>query len=118
MRLKLVMTGAILVLAALAMAQTMDEQAVEITDEADPQAVAGLAELTALAPPPLQLGADLGNACVCLCRQADPPHTQRWGHYERSIISGCKWSNRVCVVEGTLGTLGACTDSPAPLVGR
>lgn len=117
MRLKLVMTGAILVLAALAMAQTMEEPPAERGDDAD-QAVAGLAELAALAPPPLQLGADLGNACVCLCRQAAPPHTQRWGHYERSIISGCQWSDRVCVVDGTLGTLGACTDSPAPLDGR
>ena len=95
----------------------MDEQAVEPADDADQQ-LAGIAELTALAPPPLQLGADLGNACICLCRQADPPHTQRWEYYERSIISGCQWSDRVCVVEGTLGTLGACTDSPAPLVSR
>ena len=117
MRLKLVMTGAILALAALAMAQTMDEPPAAFADDAD-RPLAGLAELTALTPPPLQLGSDLGNACVCLCRQADPPRLERWGHYERSIVSGCKWSNRVCVVEGTLGTIGACTDSPAPLDGR
>lgn len=114
MRLRLVMTGAILVLAALAMAQTMEEPQADLVREGEQQ-LAGVAELAALAPPPLQLGADLGNACICLCRQADPPRAQRWGHYERSIISGCQWSNRVCVVDGALGTLGACTDSPAPL---
>ena len=117
MRLKLVMTGAILALAALAMAQTMEETPVELADDGDQQ-LAGVADLAALAPPPLQLGADLGNACVCLCRQADAPRAQRWGYYERSIISGCQWSNRVCVVDGALGTLGACTDSPAPLGAR
>ena len=114
MRLKLVMTGALLVLAALAMAQTMDEPPVSFADDPD-QPLAGQAELTALAQPPLQLGADLGNACVCMCRQAEEPRAQRWGHYERSIVSGCQWSGRVCVVEGTLGTIGACSESPAPL---
>ncbi len=117
MRLKLVMTGMVLVLAALAalaMAQTMDESPETYLDDSD-QPLAGQAALTALAPPPLQLGADLGNACVCLCRQAAPPRTERWGHYERSIVTGCQWTGRVCLVDGALGKIGACTESPAPL---
>jgi hypothetical protein len=114
MRLKLVMTGVVLVLAALAMAQTIDELPV-VFEDADDQPLAGQAELAALAPPPLELGADLGNACVCICRQADPPRTERWAHYERSIVSNCQWTGRVCVVEGALGTIGACTESVAPL---
>lgn len=114
MRLKLAMTGILLVLAALAVAQTMDEPQAVAVDDPD-QPLAGQAELTMLAPPPLQLGADLGNACICLCRQAGGQRTERWGHYERSIVTGCQWSGRVCVVEGSLGKIGACTDSPAPL---
>jgi hypothetical protein len=114
MRLKLLMTGMVLVLAALAMAQTMDEPPEAYADDSD-RPLAGQAELTALAPPPLQLGADLGNACVCLCRQAAPPRGERWGHYERSIVAGCQWTGRVCLVEGELGKIGACTESPAPL---
>lgn len=114
MRLKIVMTVAVLVLAALAMAQTMDEPAVVFEDDSD-LPLAGQAELIAVAPPALGLGADLGNACVCVCRQAAPPRTERWGHYERSIVSNCQWAGRVCVVEGALGTIGACTESPAPL---
>jgi hypothetical protein len=114
MKLKLVMTGVVLVLAALAMAQTVDEPPVALDDDPD-QPLAGQAELTALAPPALQLGADLGNACVCICRQADPPRAERWGYYERSIVSGCQWTGRVCIVESTLGTIGACTESAAPL---
>ena len=114
MKLKLAMTGVVLVLAALAMAQTMEEPPVVFEDDAE-QRLAGQAELTALAPSVLELGADLGNACVCMCRQADPPRAERWGHYERSIVSGCQWSGRVCVVEGSLGSIGACTESPAPL---
>ena len=115
MRRKLVMTGLVLVLAALAMAQTMDEPQETFEDDPD-QPVAGQEELRAVLPPPLELGSDLGNACVCVCRQADPPRAQRWGHYERSIVSGCQWGGRVCVVDGTLGTIGACTESVAPLV--
>ncbi len=114
MKLKLVMTGLVLVLAALAMAQTTDEPEVVFEDDPD-QPLAGLVELSALAPQPLELGADLGNACVCVCRQAEPPRAERWGYYERSIVSGCQWSARVCVVDGTLGTIGACTESAAPL---
>ena len=114
MKVKIVMAGLVLALAALAMAQTMEEPAAVVDDDPD-QALAGQTELTALLPPQLELGADLGNACVCVCRQADPPRTERWGYYERSIVSGCQWSGRICVVEGTLGTLGACTESAAPL---
>ena len=114
MKLKLLMTGVVLVVAALAMAQTMDEPPAAFDDDPD-RPPAGQMELAALASPPLGLGADLGNACVCMCRQAAPPRTQRWEYYERSIVSGCQWSGRVCVVEGALGTLGACTESPAPL---
>ena len=114
MKLKLVMTGVVLVLAALAMAQTVDEPAVVFEDDSD-LPLAGQAELIALAPPALQLGADLGNACVCMCRQADPPRAERWTHYERSVVSNCLWTGRVCVVEGRLGTIGACIESPAPL---
>lgn len=114
MRLKLVLTGVALIGAALAMAQTMDEPPVAGADDPD-QPVAGQARLSALAQPPLALGADLGNACVCVCRQADPPRNERWGYYERSIVSGCQWTDRVCVAEGMLGTLGACTEAPAPL---
>ena len=114
MKVKLMMTGVVLVLAALAMAQTTDEPAVVFDDDPD-QPLAGQVELTALAPAALRLGADLGNACVCMCRQANPPRAERWGHYERSIVSGCQWSGRVCIVEGAIGTIGACTESPAPL---
>lgn len=114
MKLKLLMTGVVLVVAALAMAQTMDSPAVELEDDPD-QPPAGQAALAALASPALALGADLGNACVCMCRQAEPPRAARWGYYERSIVSGCQWSGRVCVVEGALGTIGACTESAAPL---
>ena len=115
MKLKIVMAGLVLVVAALAMAQTMDEAVQPAFDDDPDQPLAGQAELAALAPAPLELGADLGNACVCVCRQAEPPRTERWGYYERSLVSGCQWSGRVCVVEGTLGTLGACTESAAPL---
>ena len=114
MRLKLVMTGVVLVVAALAMAQTMDDPSQALVDDPD-QPPAGQAELTALAPPPLGLGADLGNACICLCRQATPPRSERWSHYERSIVTGCQWTGRVCVVDGALGKIGACAESPAPL---
>lgn len=117
MRVKLVMTAVALTglaLAALAFAQTMEEQ--DETFAIDPdQPVAGRAELAAVAPPALGLGADLGNSCICVCRQASAKRTELWGHYERSIVSGCQWTGRVCVIEGTLGTLGACTESPAPL---
>lgn len=118
MRLKLVMTGLVLVLAALAMAQTREEPEtapVVVAESDDDEALFGQSELTAVLPPPLALGADLGNSCVCVCRQAEEPRAQRWAYYERSIVSGCQWSGRVCVVEGTLGNLGACTESPAPL---
>ena len=117
MRVKLVMTGVALValvLAALAVGQTMQEPALELADDPD-QAVAGQAELAALAPPALELGADLGNSCICVCRQAGDDRRERWDHYERSIVSGCQWTGRVCVIEGTLGSLGACIESPAPL---
>lgn len=114
MRLKLVMTGFALIVAALAVAQTIDEPAVAFEDDPD-QPLAGQTELTALLPPALELGVDLGNACVCICRQADPPRIERWGYYERSIVSNCQWAGRVCVVEGMLGTIGACAESPAPL---
>jgi len=114
MKLKLVMTGVVLVLAALAMAQTTDEPAVVFDDDPD-RPMAGQAELIALAPPALELGADLGNACVCMCRQAGPSGAEGWSYYERSIVSGCRWTGRVCVVEGALGTIGACTASAAPL---
>ena len=117
MRLKTVLTGVVLVvlvLAALAVAQTMEEPAVTFVDDPD-AAVAGQEQLSALVPPALELGADLGNSCVCVCRQAEEPRAERWGHYERSIVSGCQWTGRVCVIEGTLGTLGACVESPAPL---
>jgi len=100
--------------AALAVAQTMDPP-VTVIDDDDDQTLAGQAELLTLAPPPLELGADLGNACVCHCRQAETPRTSRWGYYERSIVTGCQWSGRVCVVEGMLGSIGACTESAAPL---
>ena len=114
MKLKLVMTGVVLVLAALAVAQTTDEAPGAFEDDAD-RPLAGLAELTIVAPAALELGADLGNACICMCRQADPPRAERWGYFERSIVSGCQWTSRVCIVEGALGTIGACTESPAPL---
>ena len=114
MRLKLLMAGGVLVLAALAVAQTMEEPATTLVDDPDQQ-LAGQVQLNALGPRPLELGADMGNACVCLCRQADPPRNERWGYYERSIVSGCQWAGRVCAVEGGLGTLGACTNAPAPL---
>ena len=114
MKLRLVMTGVVLVLAALAMAQTADEPPAVPENDAD-QPLAGQVALAALAPPALQLGADLGNACVCVCRRADPPGNERWGYYERSIVSGCQWSGRVCVVEGALGSIGVCTESAAPL---
>lgn len=114
MRLKIVMTGVVLVLAALAVAQTMDESPATFEDDVD-QSLAGQAELAAVAPSALGLGADMGNACVCACRQADPPRNERWGYYERSIVSSCQWSGRICVVDGALGTIGACTEAPAPL---
>ena len=117
MRRKLVLTCvalAALVVAALAVAQTMEEPAISFDDDAD-QPVAGQAELAALTPPALELGADLGNSCVCVCRGAEPPRSERWAHYERSIVSGCQWTGRVCVIEGALGSLGACVESPAPL---
>lgn len=115
MRLKLVFTGIVLVTAALAVAQTMDQPPVVVEDDPD-QPVVGSSQLAALARPPLELGADLGNACVCVCRQADPPRSERWNYYERSIVSGCQWTGRVCVAGGdTLGTIGACTEAPAPL---
>ncbi len=114
MRLKLVMTGVVLVLAALVMAQTTDEPPAAFEDDAD-RPLAGMAELSAVAPTALELGADLGNACVCMCRQAAPPGAERWGYFERSIVSGCRWTSRVCVVEGALGRIGACIASPAPL---
>ena len=113
MRLGFVATAVLLVLAALAVAQTMEEQA-PFVDEGE-QAVPGAEALSALGPTALELGADLGNACVCLCRQADPPRAERWDHYERSIVSGCQWSGRICVIDGSLGSIGACTESPAPL---
>jgi hypothetical protein len=114
MKLKLMMTGGVLVLAALAVAQTMEEPATDFAEDPD-QPLAGQEQLSALLPPALDLGADLGNACVCICRQAAAPRAERWGYYERSIVSGCQWSGRVCVVEGELGTIGACTESAAPL---
>ncbi|MFQ5351281.1 MAG: hypothetical protein ACE5EG_12640 [Thermoanaerobaculia bacterium] len=114
MRLKLVITGVALVVAALAMAQTMEEPAVILEDDPD-QPLAGQAELASVVTGPLELGADLGNSCICICRSAHPPVAERWGYYERSIVSNCQWTGRVCVVEGMLGTLGACTESPAPL---
>ena len=117
MRVKLVMAGLVVVglaLAALAVAQTMQQPAARFAGDPD-QPVAGQADLAALAPPALELGADLGNSCVCVCQQAGEQRTERWGHYERSIVSGCQWTGRVCVIEGTLGTLGACIESPAPL---
>jgi hypothetical protein len=114
MKWKLAMMAGLLVLAALAVAQTMEEPEAIVDDERE-QLVPGSVELGAVAPTALELGADLGNSCVCLCRQAESPRAERWGHYERSVISGCQWSGRVCVVEGGLGTIGACTESPAPL---
>jgi hypothetical protein len=50
-----------------------------------------------------------------MCRQADSPRLERWGYYERSIVSGCQWSDRICIVDGALGSIGACTESPAPI---
>ena len=117
MRRKLVMTGVAmvaLILAALAVAQTLEEAADPFVEDPD-QPVAGQAELATLAPPALELGADLGNSCVCVCQQAEEPRARSWGHYERSIVSGCQWTGRVCVLNGALGTLGACVESPAPL---
>ncbi len=113
MRLRLVTTAVLLILAALAVAQTVEEPP-PAESEAE-QRLPGQTALRALVRAPLQLGADLGNACICLCRQADPPNSQHWGYYERSIISGCQWSGRVCVTGGQLGTLGACAEAPAPL---
>jgi hypothetical protein len=108
------MIGVVLVLAALAVAQTVEEPPVIFEAEED-GLLAGQAELARLTLPPLGLGADLGNACVCVCRQADPPQTERWSYYERSIVSNCQWSGRVCIVDGALGTIGSCTEAPAPL---
>ncbi len=117
MKLRVAILAMLPVLAALAVAQTTDEPPpiIEASEDEAEQQQPGLAALNALRPPALELGVDLGNSCVCLCRQADPPRTQRWGHYERSIVSGCQWSGRICVVDGQLGSLGACTESPAPL---
>lgn len=117
MKLRLAILAGLLALAALAVAQTMEEPpAIEEIEETEAEGLQpGQTQLAALAPPALELGADLGNACICLCRQADPPRAERWGHYERSIVNGCRWSGRICVVDGALGTIGACTASPAPL---
>ena len=115
MRRKLWMTVVVLAVAALAMAQTMEEPA-EVFDDSSEQLLAGEAELRALNRPPLELGGDLGGACACICRQADPPRAESWSYYQRSLVSGCQWAGRVCVVDGALGTLGACAEAPAPLL--
>lgn len=115
MKLRLATIAVLLALAALAVAQTMEEPPPATVEDQAEELQPGLTALTAVAPPALELGADLGNACICLCRQAEPPQAERWEYYERSIVSGCRWSGRVCVVDGALGSIGACTESPAPL---
>lgn len=115
MKTKLVTIAALLILATLAVAQTVEEPEPATVDTSDDQLLPGEAALRALALAPLQLGADLGNSCICLCRQTADPRIERWGYFERSIVSGCQWSGRICVVDGQLGSIGACTASPAPL---
>lgn len=115
MKLRLAILAVLLALAALAVAQTMEEPPPPIEETEAEELLPGQSRLAAVAPPALELGADLGNACICLCRQAEQPRAERWGHYERSIVSGCRWNGRVCVIDGMLGTIGACTTSPAPL---
>ena len=121
-RQKLSATGVLLSLAllgggvaAVVVAQEEMDESRSLDSARDEELIPGEAELRTLAPSALQLGADLGNACICLCRTAATPAAEEWAYFERSLVSGCGWTGRLCVAGGELGTIGACAAAPAPL---
>ena len=106
----------VLLLGAAATVGVLAQQRGGDDDRSDEELVPGEAELRAVAPSPLALGADLGNACVCLCRAAataSTPIIDEWAYFERSLVSGCDWTGRLCVTRGRLGRVGACVAAPA-----
>lgn len=110
--LALTIAVAIAALSSLVSAQSPEQaaQAAAEAEEAEEEAAPSLRQQSWS-----QLGADVGNACACRCTHQVVPDIFEWGYFERSLMSGCSWEGKVCVVGGELGHLSRCTPAPAPV---